>query len=168
MHPYWAGYRSPRSRQIGILVLSALAGVIVSGAYMWVAIPRHEPAPRVRGNVVRPVLSPEENASILVTALLFFGTIYATGMALYRYFGDTEGYTVVSATAGQHLPLVFLVAGGALVGVHSARAFGGHGRVSDWLMLPFGLGLLAISAWGLYRALVVHRTFYRWFYGSRK
>jgi hypothetical protein len=169
MHPYWAGYRTPHSRQILILVLSALAGVIVSGIYMWGTILSDDgPAAPVRGNVVRHIQTPEESASILITCVLFFGTVYATGMALYRYFGDTEGYTVVSANAGQHMPLVFLVAGGALAGVHGTEVYEGRGRVFDWLMLAIGLGLLAISAWGLYRATVVNRQFYRWFYGLRK
>jgi len=36
------------------------------------------------------------------------------------------------------------------------------------LMLAIGVGLLVICVVGLYRATVVHREFYRWFYGSRK
>ena len=35
----------------------------------------------------------------------------------------------------------------------------------DWLMLAIGLALLALSACGLYRAIFVHRRFYRGFYG---
>jgi len=169
MHPYSAGYRSPQPRQYLILVLSALAGVIVSGTYMWATIPGTDaPAFPPGGNVVHPALPPEVSVSILIACVLFFGTIYATGMALYRYFRDTEGYTVVSANAGQHMPLLFLVAGGALAGLYGSNVYGGHGRVVDWVMLAIGVGLLVICVVGLYRATVVHREFYRWFYGSRK
>jgi len=169
MHPYRAGYRTPHPRQNLILVLSALTGFIVAGIYLWCtfSIP-DEHAPPARGNVVRHERTPEEYASSVVTCVLFFGTIYATGMALYRYFGDTDGYTVVSANGGQHMPLLFLMAGGALAGVHGTKVYWGRGRAFDWLMLAIGLGLLAISVWGLYRATVVNREFYRWFYRSRK
>ena len=91
--------------------------------------------------------------------VLFFGTVYATGIALYRYFGDTEGYTVVSANAGQHMPLLFLIAGGALAGVHGTKVYGGAVPVFDWLMLAIGLGLLVISVWGLYCATVLIESF---------
>ena len=156
-------------RQYFILALSALAGVIVSGFYMWGTFVGHdEPAPPAIGNVVRHIQTPEEYASNLITCVLFFGTVYAMGMALYRHFGDTAGYTVVSANAGQHMPLLFLVAGGALAGLHGTNVYAGRGRVFDWLMLAISLGLLVISVWGLYRATVVNRQFYRWFYGSRK
>ena len=169
MHPFRAGYRTPQPRQKLILVLSALAGVIVAGLYMWAAMPTPDvPAPRARGHVVRHEKTPQEYAFSVMVVVLFFGTTYATGMALYRHFGDTEGYTVVSANAGQHMPLLFLLAAGALAGMHGSNVYGRHGRVIDWLLLAIGIGLLAIAVWGLYRATVVHREFYRWFYGSRK
>ena len=61
-------------------------------------------------------------------AILFFGTTYATGMALYRHFGYAEGYTVVSANAGQHMPLLFLLAGGTLTGMHGMNVYGARTR----------------------------------------
>ena len=142
MHPYWAGYRSPRPRRVlhpG--EYSALAGVIVSGFYMWGTFVRgtKQAAPPAIGNVVRHIQTPEEFTSNLITCVLFFGTVYAMGMALYRYFGDTAGYTVVGANAGQHMPLLFLVAGGALAGLHGTNVYAGRGRVFDWLMLAISL-----------------------------
>jgi hypothetical protein len=107
-------------------------------------------------------------AGLVVSASLFFGTVYATGMALYRYFGDTEGYIVVSANAGQHVPLLFLAAGGVLAGLHGTKIHGGSGRGVDWRVLSIGLGLLAISVCGLYRGIVVHRRFYQRFYRLRQ
>jgi hypothetical protein len=168
-HPFWAGYRKPSRRQNLILVLSALAGCTVAGIYLWAVLLRPEvPALPAQGEVVHSSPDPEVITGVVVCSLLFFGTTYATGMALYRYFGDAEGYLVVSANAGQHMPLVFLMAGGALAGPHGMKIHGGSGRGVDWLMLAIGLGLLAISVCGLYRAIVVHRKFYQWFYGLRQ
>jgi hypothetical protein len=45
------------------------------------------------------------------------------------------------------------------------KVVGGSSRGVDWLMFAIGLALIALSAWGLYRAIFVHRRFYRWFYG---
>ena len=169
MHPYWAGHRKATPRQYMILVLSALAGFTVAGIYMWFTVSRpDEPASLARGNAVRPVEIPGFNPSNLVSCILFFATIYATGMALYRYFGDTEGYTVVKANAGQHLPVLLLVAGGAVVFVHGEKVYSGIRRGVDIFMLAIGVVLLAMSFWGLFRATVVNREFYRWFYGSSK
>jgi hypothetical protein len=123
--------------------------------------------PADRG-VVRHAQTPEEFAAIGVFCVLFFGTTYATGMALYRFFGDAQGYLVVSANAGQHMPLLFLLAGVCLAGLHGSKVLGGNSRVVDWLMFAFGLALLALSAWGLFRAILVHRRFYQWFYGLRQ
>jgi hypothetical protein len=167
MDPFRAGYRKPSRRQHLILVLSALAGVIVSGIYFWAAMPGTDVPPvPARGVAHQPAPPrPEEGTFLMVCCVLFFAAIYATGMALYRYFGDAQGYLVVSANAGQHMPLLLLAAGGCLVGLHGTNVIGGSSRVVDWLMLAIGLALLALSAWGLYRAMVVHRRFYRWFYG---
>jgi hypothetical protein len=167
MHPFSAGYRTPSPRQNLILLLSALAGVIVSGIYFAAALPGPDVPPvPAQGLVGQPTApSPEVLAFLMVCSMLFFAGTYATGMALYRYFGDAEGYLVVSATAGQHMPLLLLLAGGGLAGLHGMKVVGGSGRVVDWLMLAIGLALLAASAWGLYRAIFVHRKFYRWFYG---
>jgi hypothetical protein len=169
IHPYSAGYRKPPPHQYLVLALSALAAVIVSGTYLWATLPRTNVPPLPsNGGVGRGPQSLEEFATGGVFCILFFGTIYGIGMALYRYFGDAEGYLVVSSTAGQHLPLLLLLAGGSLAGVHGPKVLEGSGRVVDWLMLATGLVLLALSAWGLYRALFVHRKFYKWFYGSRQ
>jgi hypothetical protein len=169
MHPYSAGYRTPSPRQNLILVLSALAGIIVSGIYFWAALPGPDvPAVPANGVVVRRLPGPELYAFLIVCCVLFFGTTYVTGMALYRFFGDAEGYLVVSANAGQHMPLLLLMAGGFLTAWHGPKVLGGSGRVLDWLMLATGLALLALSAWGLYRAIFVHRKFYQWFYSLRQ
>jgi hypothetical protein len=170
MHPYSAGYRTPSPRQNLILVLSALAGVIVAGIYFAAARPDSEVRPVPAQGVVRQPQprSPELSTFLIVCCVLFFAATYGTGMALYRYFGDAEGYLVVSATAGQHMPLLLLLAGGTLAGLHGMKVDGGSGRVVDWLMLAIGLALLALAFWGLYRAFVVHRKFYRWFYGPRR
>ena len=169
MHPYWAGYRTPSPRQHLILVLSVLAGILVSGFYFWATLPRiNVPALPANGGVVRRAQTPEEFAATGVCCVLFFGTTYATGMALYRFFGDAEGYLVVSANAGQHMPLLLLLAGACLAGLHGPKVLGGSGRVVDWLMCATSVALLALSAWGLFRAIFVHRKFYRWFYGSRQ
>jgi hypothetical protein len=169
MPVYSAGSRTPSPRQHLILVLSALAGILVSGIYFWATLPwTNEPAVPANGGVVRRAQTPEEFAAIAVCCVLFFGATYGTGMALYRYFGDAEGYLVVSANAGQHIPLLLLLAGACLAGLHGPKVLNGGGRVVDWLMSATALGLLALSAWGLYRALFVHRRFYRSFYGSRQ
>jgi hypothetical protein len=170
MHPYWAGYRKPGSRQIPILFVSVLAGFVVAGTYLWCASPRlDQQAPAARRDIGPVVRHPPDERFwvVAVACVLFYGTIYAMGMALYGYFGDTGGYTVVSANAGQHMPLLFLLAGAGLAGVHGERVHSGRGRVVDCLMLGIGLGLLAIAFWGLYRAIVVNRDFYRRFYRSK-
>jgi hypothetical protein len=163
-HPYWAGYRKPSRLQRVILVLSALAGFTVSGIYLWATLPQNA----VAAVPAQRDLSSEESLNGVVCCVLLFGTAYATGWGLYRYLGDPEGSLVVSATAGQHMPLLLLLVGGVLSGRHGAKVLERNGRVVDWLMLATGLVLLALSAWGLYRAIVVHRAFYQRFYGSRK
>jgi hypothetical protein len=164
VHPYWAGYRKPSWRRHVILVLSVLAGLTVSGIYSWASL-RRNAAPAPPGEIG---LFSEESVTTFVSCVLFFGTVYTTGMGLYRYLGDPEGGEVVSANAGQHMPLLLLMAGGLLSFRHGEKVLARSGRVVDWLMLATGLALLALSAWGLYRATVVHRTFYRWFYGLQK
>jgi succinate dehydrogenase hydrophobic anchor subunit len=67
-----------------------------------------------------------------------------------------------------NLPLLFLVGGLALSGLHGAKVRSGSSGVVDWVMLASGLALLALSVWGLYRALWVHRKFYARFYSSRQ
>src|SRR5262245_8275425 len=109
MHPYSAGYRTPSLRQNLILVLSALAGVIVSGIYIWATLPVTDVPPCPARGVVHQ--QPPLRTDVLIFVTLFFVATYATGRALYRFFGDAEGDLVVSATAGQHLPLLLLVAG---------------------------------------------------------
>jgi hypothetical protein len=166
MHPFRAGYRTPAPRQNLILVLSVLAGFTVCGVYIYLSMP-----PWPNNVPARPAsrdFFSDENATLLIGIVLFFGTIYATGMGLYRYVGDPEGGRVVSANAGQHMPLLFLLAGGLLSFRHGEKVLARSGRDVDWLLLAIGLALLALSAWGLYRATVVHRTFYQWFYGLRK
>jgi hypothetical protein len=91
MHPYSAGYRTPSRRQILILVLSALAGVIVAGIYFAAAFPsRHvPPVPAQQFVRQRPSLSPEDSTVMVVCSVLFFAATHATGMALYRFFGSS-------------------------------------------------------------------------------
>jgi hypothetical protein len=166
VHPYRAGYRKPSWRQRIILVLSVLAGFTVWGVYSYLSTP---PWPNnVPAKPANRDFFSDEDATRLIGIVLFFGTIYATGMGLYRYLGDPEGGQVVSANAGQHMPLLLLLAGGLLSFRHGESVLARSGRVVDWLFLAIGLALLALSAWGLYRATVVHRTFYQWFYGLRK
>jgi hypothetical protein len=151
-----------------ILWLSALAGLTVSGIYFWAAMPQPNVAAVPAGErMAPPAPSANESAFIMTCCVLFFATIYGTGMALYRFFGDAQGYMVVSATAGQHMPLLLLIAGGFLTGSHGVKVVGGSGRIVDWVMLVTGLALLIMCIWGFYRALFVHRKFYQWFYGSR-
>ena len=166
MHPSRAGYRTRHPGHYLIMVLSALAGIIVVGICSTFSRP-DEHAPPARGNVVRNEQTPEEFALGMVVVVLFFGTISATGMALYHYFGDTEGYTVMRSLAGYTLRPLLLVAGGVLAGVHGTNVYSGRGQVIDWLMLAIGFGLLATSVWVLYRD-VVNREFYPWFSISRK
>jgi hypothetical protein len=169
MHPFWAGYRTPNARQKLIVLLSALAGFVVSGIYFAVAFPGPDVPPAPVQGVVRQrtPTSPEEFIFLSVCCVLFFAATYGTGMVLYRYFADTQGYTVVRANAGQHMPLLLLMAGVALACVHGTKAYWGRAGVTDWVMLAVGLALLGISLWGLYRAIVVNRDFYRRFYKSR-
>jgi hypothetical protein len=169
MHPFWAGYRTPNARQKLIVLLSALAGFVVSGIYFAVALPRPDVPPAPVPGVVRQPMSssPEGFIFLSICCVLFFAATYGTGMLLYRYFADTQGYTVVSANAGQHMPLLLLMAGVALASEHGTKAYWGSAKVTDWVMLAVGIALLGISLWGLYRATVVNRDFYRRFYKSK-
>ena len=166
-HPYSAGYRTPPNHQYLVLALSALAGCIVAGLYMWAALPLPHVTALHAHRGIRHTPDTEIRVTSMVACVLWFGTTYATGMALDRCFGDTKGYQVVSATAGQHMPLLLLAGGGMLAGFHGSKILLGSGRGVDWFMLAAGIVLLAFCARGFYRALVVHREYYRRFYGSR-
>lgn len=166
VHPYWAGYRKPSWRQRIILMLSALAGFTVCGAYIYLNMllwPNNAPTKPANQDFFSA-----ENAMLIIGIVLFFGTIYATAIGLYRYIGDSEGSQVISAIAGQHMPLLVLLAGGLLSVRYSKIVLARSGLVLDWVLLATGLALLALSVWGLYRAIVVKRTYYQSFYDPRK
>jgi hypothetical protein len=166
VHPYRAGYRKPSWRQRFILVLSAVTGFAVAGTYLWLnTSPEVE---RVRGVAANRDFPSDENITVAIGCVLFFGAIYATGTALYRLVGDRVGSEVVSANAGQHVPLLLLLAGGMLCYRHGEKVLAQSGHAADWVQFSVGVLLLALSALGLFRATVVHREFYQRFYGVGK
>jgi hypothetical protein len=143
-----------------------LAGFAVMMTYVYLNVSPQ--VQRVRSVAANRNTVSDEQITAAIGCVLFFGTIYATGTALYRLVSDREGSEVVSANAGQHVPLLLLLTGGLLSYRHGVKVFAESGQVVDWVQFSVGVILLALSAWGLYRATVVNRSFYDWFYGLRK
>jgi hypothetical protein len=146
-------------RTYSVALLSYLAAVVVSGTYMFATMPPTH---------MRVFASQDGVALVSIIApFLFLATLFGTGMALYRYFGDAQHYAVTSENGGKFVPVLLLYVGICMAARHGNNIRWGSGRVVDWVMVATGLALLALSVWGIYRALWVHRKSDDRFYNSR-